>query len=348
MNEKLTTPRRFRGIRKQISMFLLTALVGFVGVVGLVAYKQGMFVQHTHIYFHAPDAMGINKGMSVRLYGVPVGAVKDIEFGERGGVRVRLGINSDYIPRLPRGSQARLIREGVVGAASIQIVTGTAGPDRVPVAEDEEIKFIPHRSMTEMVDEFRQVVAPAMEEVRKAAAEVADPRSDFRKSMAATRELLEELPETTRELRQLMRNADRTIVAVGRQAEATGRQAETAAKQAEGALAAVERLTGQAEQQLPVLTGKLATTLDSLNSTAIQVRETTRANGEALRELLTQAPTIMRGSSELVRDSQELAAAARRTWLLRDYIEPSQMRTLPVDSFESFDKREPAFSTRAP
>jgi hypothetical protein len=47
----------------------------------------------------------------------------------------------------------------------------------------------------------------------------------------------------------------------------------------------------------------------------------------------------VRGSGELVRDSQEIAAAARRTWLLRDYIEPTQMRTLPVDSFESFGKR---------
>jgi len=62
-------------------------------------------------------------------------------------------------------------------------------------------------------------------------------------------------------------------------------------------------------------------------------------SGEALRELLTQAPELMRGSGELVRDTQELTTAARRTWLLRDYIEPSEMRTLPVDSFESFGKR---------
>lgn len=344
MNEKLklTAPRRFRGIRKQISMFLLTALVGFVGVVGLVAYKQGMFVQHTYIYFNAPDAMGINKGMLVRLYGVPVGAVKDIELADRGGVRVRLGINSDYIPRLPRGSQARLAREGVVGAASIQIVTGTAGPERVPVSEGEEIKFIPQKGMTEIADDLRQLMTPVMEEVRKAAVEVADPRSDFRKSVSASRELIEQLPEAVRELRQLMRDTDAVVVALGRRADG-------AARQAEAALASVNRLTGQAERELPVIAGKLATTLDSLNSTAIQVRETTRANGEALRELLAQAPAMMRGSNELVRDSQEIAAAARRTWLLRDFIEPSQMRTLPVDSFESFGKREASgWSTRVP
>jgi phospholipid/cholesterol/gamma-HCH transport system substrate-binding protein len=324
MRETMAAPRRFRGIRKQISMFLLTAFVGFVGVVLLVAYKQGMFVQHTNVYFHAADASGINKGMSVRLYGVPVGAVKDIALAD-GGVRVRLGINSDYIPRLPRSSQARLVREGVVGAASIQIVTGSAAQDRTPVAEGEVIRFIPHRSMTEMVDEIRQQMTPAFQELRKAAAEMADPGSDFRKSVSAMRELIEQLPETTRDLRQLLRDTDRTVVAVGKQAEAT--------------LNTFARLGTQTEEQLPALAGKLGTTLDSLNATATQLRETTRTNGDALRELLTQAPELMRGSGELVRESQELAAAARRTWLLRDYIEPSQMRTLPVDSFESFGKR---------
>jgi ABC-type transporter Mla subunit MlaD len=313
MSETMAAPRRFRGIRKQISMFLLTALVGFVGVLLLVAYKQGMFVQHTNVYFHAADATGINKGMSVRLYGVPVGAVKDIELAER-GVKVRLGINSDFIPRLPRSSQARLVREGVVGAASIHIVNTSSGQDRTPVAEGEVIRFIPQRSMNEMVDEIRQQMTPAFQELRKAAAEMADPGSDFRKSVSAMRELIELLPETTRDLRQLLRDTDRTMIAVGKQAEST--------------LTIFARLGAQSEEQLPMLAGKLAATLDSSNASATQ-----------LRELLTQAPQLMRGSGELVRESQELAAAARRTWLLRDYIEPPEMRTLPVDSFESFGKR---------
>jgi phospholipid/cholesterol/gamma-HCH transport system substrate-binding protein len=334
MNEKLviTAPRRFRGIRKQISVFLLTAFVGFAALITLIAYKQGMFVQHTHIYFNAPDASGLNKGMSVRLYGVPVGQVKDIEFAERGGVRVRLGINRDYIPRVPQGSQARLAREGVVGAASIQIVTAGALPSRVPVSEGEDIKYIPHRTMNEMMDEVRAQMTPAFQELRKAAAELTNPDSDFRKSASSVNEVLNQMPALQRELRQLLRDTDATVLALGKSSAAVARQAETT-------LAVFERLGTQTGEQVPVIAGKLATTLDSLNATALQVRETTRANGEALRELLATAPDLVRGSGELVRDSQEIAAAARRTWLLRDYIEPTQMRTLPVDSFESFGKR---------
>lgn len=328
MNEKGTekhfAPRRFRGIRRQVNMFLLTAFAGFVGLVALVAYKQGMFVRHTNIYFHAPDATGINKGMPVRLHGVPVGAVKEIALADR-GVRVRVGINSDYIPLLPRGAHARLAREGYVGAASIQILPGTAATDRAPVAEGDEIRFVAQKGMAEMLDEVRQQMTPALQELRRAASEMANPDGDFRRSVGALRSLIEELPGATRELRQLLRDTDRTMVSVGRQAEET--------------FTVLTRVGMQTEEQLPVLAGKLGAALDSLDATATQVRETTRSSGEALRELLAPAPELVRGSGELVRDTQELTSAARRSWLLRDYLEPVEMRTLPVDSFESFGKR---------
>ena len=318
--DKSAPPRRFRGIRSQVNMFLLTAFIGFAGLLGVVAYKQGMFVQHTNVYFRAPDATGINTGTAVRLHGVPVGSVRDIQFAER-GVRVRMAINSEYISRLPRGAQARLTREGYVGAASIHILPGTAATDRTPVAEGDEIRFIAQKGVADMLDEVRQQLTPAFAELRKAAAEIADPASDFRRSVSALRATVEELPPATRELRQLMREADRTVITLGRQADRVG-------SRAEAALDVVARVGAQTERELPRLAAKLAGTLDSLDATAIQVRE-----------LLTQAPELMRGGNELVRDTQELTDAARRSWLLRDYVEPSQMRTLPVDSFESSGKR---------
>lgn len=329
---KLVAPRRFRGIRKQVSTFLVTAVLGFAGVVGLVAWKQGLFVDHTNVYFHAPDALNISRGMPVRLHGVPVGTVRDVTLADRGGVRVRLGINSDYVRRLTRSSVARLTREGYVGATSIQIVTGPADADQTPAAEGEEIRFVAQKGMADMLDEVRQQMTPAFQALREAAAEMANPESDLRRSVTAMRELMEELPPATRELREVMAQTNKTMINVSRHADNIGRQTETT-------LAVLQRVGEQTEQNLPMIAGKLATTLDSLDATAAQVRETTRANGEALREILASTPELMRGGSEVVRDTQEIASAARRTWFLRDYIEPSAMRTLPVDSFESFGKR---------
>jgi ABC-type transporter Mla subunit MlaD len=325
-------PRRFRGIRRQVNTFLITAFFGFLGVLAVVAWKQGMFVQHTNIYFHAPDALNISKGMPVRLHGVPVGSVREVALADRGGVRVRLGINSDYVPRLTRSSQARLTREGYVGATSIQIVNGPVDSDQTPAAEGEEIRFFAQKGMADMLDEVRQQMTPAFQALREAAAEMGDPGSDFRRSVSALREVLEELPPATRELRQVLAQTNRTMLTVSKQAESIGRQTEHT-------LGILARVGEQSEQHLPVLAGKLSTTLDSLNATAAQVRETTRANGDALREILASTPELLRGGAEVMRDTQELTSAARQTWLLRDYIQPSEMRTLPVDSFESFGKR---------
>jgi len=105
---------------------------------------------------------------------------------------------------------------------------------------------------------------------------------------------------------------------------------------------AAARLGAQAEQQLPAISGKLATALDSFVQAAEQVREQTRRNGEALNETLKQAPALMRESRDLardggdmVRDGQEILGAARNVWPLSSAVEARSMRTLSVDSFES-------------
>ena len=82
MQEEHARPIRFVGIGRKVSLFLLSAVLGVVGVILLVGYKQGIFVRHTTIYFHAADAFGINKGMAVRLFGIPVGAVSDLDISD--------------------------------------------------------------------------------------------------------------------------------------------------------------------------------------------------------------------------------------------------------------------------
>jgi hypothetical protein len=91
----------------------------------------------------------------------------------------------------------------------------------------------------------------------------------------------------------------------------------------------------QAEKQLPALAGKLDTTLDTITQAAAEIRSATRKNGEALHSVLSQIPALMRDGAQLMRDGEEVIAAAKNSWLLRDYIEPAAMRTVPLDSFES-------------
>ena len=296
-------PRRFAGIGRKVSLFFLTTVLGVIGVMLLVSYKQGAFVRHTAIYFYAADALGISKGMAVRLFGLPVGSVSDLDISDR-GVKVQLAINSEYIPRLPKGSQARLVREGYVGAGSIQIVPsrdpGRAGES---LAEGDEIEYIPARGVAELIDDFRNQLTPVIDDMRRMLAELNHPDGDFRKSVAGASTVFQQLPETNREMRQVLRDADRTVVAV--------------------------------ERQLPLLAEKLAHTLDQMSGASAQIRDTARKNGDALHEILVQVPGMLRDGGDLVRDGQDIVGAARNSWFLRDMIEAKSVRTLPLDSFES-------------
>lgn len=321
MQDTQALPRRFPGVRRQISLFLVIAVCALVGAVLLVAYKQGAFVRHTKIYFFAEDVFGINKGMSVRLFGLPVGDVSDLKITDR-GVQVELSIISEYAPRLTKGSSARLTREGYIGAANIQLLPGTdAKASREPVADGDVIGYAPARGVAELVEDIRAQLAPVVAELRKTLAELNRPDGDFRKSVKSASVLIQELPETNRELRRLLRDTDRTVVAVGGKADA--------------ALASTERLTARAAGELPALSKKLGATLDSINEAAAEVRAATRKNGEALHQVLLQTPALVRDGGQLLYESQELVGAAKASWLIRDNLEPPAMRTLPLDSFES-------------
>jgi phospholipid/cholesterol/gamma-HCH transport system substrate-binding protein len=317
MQEDLARPRRFAGIGRKVSVFLLSAVLGVIGVILLVGYKQGVFVRHTKIYFHAADAFGINKGTSVRLFGLPVGSVSDLDISDR-GVKVELQLISDYTPRIPKTTRARLVREGYVGAATIQLVPGgEAGHAAQPVAEGDEIEYVPARGVAELIEEFKTQLTPVINDMRKLVVELNQPNSDFRKSLAGANAVLQQLPETNRDARKVLQDTDTMI----RQADAT--------------FASLGRVSAHMEQQLPVVTGKLAATLDSVSETSAQIRETTRKNGEALHDALAQMPGLLRDGGDLVRDGQDVVGAARNSWLIRDNIEVKSMRSLPVDSYES-------------
>jgi phospholipid/cholesterol/gamma-HCH transport system substrate-binding protein len=322
MQDTQLLPRRFPGVRRQISLFLVTAVCALIGAVLLVAYKQGAFVRHTKIYFFAEDVFGINKGMSVRLFGLPVGDVKNLEITDR-GVRVELAIVSEYTPRLTKGASARLTREGYIGAANIQLMPGSDPKgSREPVSDGDVIGYVPARGVPELVEDIRAQLAPVVAELRRTLAEINRPDGDFRKSFASASALIQELPETNRDLRRFLRDADRTVLAVGSKADA--------------ALTSTERLTTQAASELPALTRKLGAALDSIGEAAAEIRAATRKNGEALHQVLVQTPALVRDGGQLLYDSQEVIGAAKNSWLIRDNLEPPAMRTLPMDSFESF------------
>jgi phospholipid/cholesterol/gamma-HCH transport system substrate-binding protein len=321
MSPAFTPPVRFSRLVLKVNAFLLVALLLVAAFLGLVAHKQGWFVHQTTIHFLTPNALGINQGMPVKLYGLTVGSVRRMDL-TLGGVDVQLSILSDHLWRMPKGSQAKFAREAsVVGASSIEIIPAKSGP---PLAEGDLIAFERSRSLAEVIEEIRRQTVPAFNELKQVLSHLNRSSEDVSVVLAALRAEAERLPATHLALQELLKEGARTTVRVGREASATLAAAQRASESA-------ERATDRVGEAVPELTGRLGRTLESIDAAATELRRTS----EQAQDVLTRTqPVVERGESAL-KEASEVMGAAKRVWPLSDSFTPPAGAMLAIDSFEA-------------
>ena len=313
MTATFVPPTRFSRLVLKVNAFLLIALLLGAAFIGLVAYKQGWFVHQTHIHFVTANALGLNKGMPVKLYGFTVGSVAGMELSEE-GVDVRLSVMSEYMHRIPKGSLAKHSREaGVVGAAVIDIVPGKPGP---AIAEGERIDFQPSRSIAEYIDDIRRQAVPAFNELKQVLGDFKGSGNDVAVTLSTLRKEMEALPQTHRDLRKLLTTAERTAAEFSTTAQAT------------------ERAMTNIERAVPELTTKLGSAIESIDGAAQQLRKT----GEEAQGTIQKAQPVLERGDAVARDAGEVFNAAKRVWPLSDSFNETTDRDLPIDSFDARSK----------
>jgi phospholipid/cholesterol/gamma-HCH transport system substrate-binding protein len=313
-------PGRFARLALKVNAFLLIALVLAASFIGMVAYKQGWFLHQSPIHFITPNALGLNKGMPVKLHGFTVGSVADMRLTD-GGVDVKLLIVSDYMKRIPEGSRARHAREaGVIGASVIDIIPGKGSQ---PLADNALIQFEPSRGITEIVDDFRRQAIPAFNELRSAMGQVSQAGNDITQILAGLRREVDQLPATHRAVRKLVEEATTATADLSFQTTAT--------------LDAVERVASSMEHTVPMLSDKLATSIGSIDAAALQLKKT----GEEAQLTLKSARPLLDNGESAAREANDVLTAAKRVWPLSDSFKDTGDGMLPIDSFEARGKGTP-------
>ena len=306
-------PGRFARLLLKVNVFLLIALALVAAFMALVAYKQGWFVRQSPLHFITPNALGITKGMPVKLHGFTIGSVSELKLGEQ-GVDVKLSIVSEYLRRIPQGSRARHAREsGVIGTAVIDIIPGP-GPQRV--AEGALIDFEPARGLSEIIDDFRRQAVPAFNEIKQAMTQLGRSGQDITQILAALRTEVDQLPETHSAVRKLLSEATRATSELNQQAGST--------------LAATERVANSLERTMP----KIAASIDSVDAAATQLRRT----GEEAQATLKSARPMLDHGEVAAREAGDVLSAAKRIWPLSDSFKDSSDGMLPIDSFDAQSK----------
>ena len=241
-------PGRFSRLALKVNAFLLIAFALAGSFIAMVAYKQGWFEHQSPIHFVTPNALGLNKGMPVKLHGFTVGSVSDMRLTD-GGVDVTILVMGDYLKRIPQGSYARHAREaGVIGASVVDIIPGTGSQ---PLAEGARINFEPSRGISEIVDDFRRQAVPAFNEIKAAMGNLSRAGQDITQILAGLRQEVDQLPATHRAVRKLVDDAATATADLSFQTTAT--------------LDAVERVATAVERAVPPLSQKLASSIDSVD-----------------------------------------------------------------------------------
>jgi phospholipid/cholesterol/gamma-HCH transport system substrate-binding protein len=310
-------PGRFARLALKVNAFLLIAFALAGAFIAMVAYKQGWFEHQSPIHFVTPNALGLNKGMPVKLHGFTVGSVSDMRLTD-GGVDVTILVMGDYLKRIPQGSYARHAREaGVIGASVVDIIPGKGSQ---PLAEGALINFEPSRGISEIVDDFRRQAVPAFNEIKAAMGNLSRAGQDITQILAGLRQEVDQLPATHRAVRKLVDEAATATADLSFQTTAT--------------LDAVERVATAVERAVPPLSQKLASSIDSIDAAAGQLRKT----GEEAQITLKSARPILDKSESAAREANDVLSAAKRVWPLSDSFKETGDGMLPIDSFEANGK----------
>jgi phospholipid/cholesterol/gamma-HCH transport system substrate-binding protein len=304
---------RFEGLERKTGLFLALAAALVLGAFLAALVRQGVFTQTTPLQFFANTAQGISKGMAAQLYGFKVGAVDAVGLETNGSVRVRLQIENEYLRLIPRGSTARLGKEGLIGVSVVEIVPGPAGAGSV--AQNETLKFERAGDFSTMAEDLSAQIRPILADLKSLTESINRPDGDIRQMLRNSRQASAELTAAAREWGKLATNADKGLTGVLAKADqAVDKVDSTFAK----ATATVDRLDASLAR-MPDLMLKLDRTLSNVEAASADL------------------PQTLRDARAAAHDGRAMIDGAKTTWPFNTMVgsEPApREQALPLNSFD--------------
>ncbi len=115
-------------LQVRIGAFILSGLLVFFAVIYLLGAQARYFERKYDLVAEFTEVGGLIEGATVRLAGVQVGRVTEVQLPEQSGakVRVTLTIARRYAERIRRDSEARIATQGLLGDKIVEITFGSA------------------------------------------------------------------------------------------------------------------------------------------------------------------------------------------------------------------------------
>jgi phospholipid/cholesterol/gamma-HCH transport system substrate-binding protein len=193
----MTQMTRDRQVAIRVGVFMLVGLTVLVTAVLLLGSKNGLFTQKSTLYAYFGDINGLVVGAPVRLAGLDVGRVSQIEFPEdlrERQARVEITVQDHYLQRLRSDSRAFVDSKGLLGDKLVNLTIGSA--DQPPLKDGDTIATRKSISLEDLTQKVDQVVT-SVTRVTDQAGAVLDSlaaeqtRADMQRIVHAVADLLE-------------------------------------------------------------------------------------------------------------------------------------------------------------
>jgi phospholipid/cholesterol/gamma-HCH transport system substrate-binding protein len=287
-----------RGTRR----FILIGVLLVIAVVTLILVKQGLFRPTVPLGFVADSAHDISKGTAVKVAGFRVGSITDIVLRPDGKVDVAIEVDADQMRFVTKDAIAELRKEGLVGAATIEIVPGA---DRSQLAAAEaKLTFSRSEGLTAMANQLRAEILPIIRDVKAITGTIADPKSGLPATLA-------QLRETSTSINTLLATSNQQVGELGGSAQ---------------------RLLGKAEEDLAHLGRTLETTNARLPGLLDKTEKTLQHVERISAEAESTVPATLRDGSAVAADVREIVGGAKQAWPIRNLVTPPGPSQLRPDS----------------
>jgi ABC-type transporter Mla subunit MlaD len=295
----------------------LLVLAGIAAAVAMVLLSDRFdFEPRYRLAVYLDDAEGLRPDSPVTFAGLPVGEVLAVEqvADPRGRVRAEVAVRRSR--RLPGDTVVRLASNGFFGDSFLAL-NGGAARDRPPLADDGSAVLVARPGfLAETGDKAQRLIDGLNATLDDGT------RANLQRLIANGADLAGEGAGLLRELRATQAR----LAAVVERADAVLARGASVAARAEDALAAVERLAGRIEAEVPALSVAASSALAALATAA-------RSAGAAADGFAAGAPALgdaLAATAVLARQASTVAArlAAGEGFLGQLLVSPALARDL--------------------
>jgi len=310
---------RFRHLKRKVAVFAAAAIVVVAVVILLIGKENDLFTKKYQLKVTVEKGTGFTRGMQVKLSGFRIGRLKSISLNEEARVDLVLLIDQKYQKWIRKDSTAKLVKEGLVGDAIIEVSVGSR--DIEALKENERLSFVKTKGLDELADELADKVKPVLSDVGEIIRYLNDPDGDIKQSMRNFNLLAKNLDLTRKKADSLLVHAEHQVGSVSGKLTTVLENASDTVYKANSSISSLE-------QKLPVL----------LTSAEISLKNVEKISGDlkhAEEALLPKVPLLLQKSEDALQGTNNVLHAVKGIWPISSRIKaPQENQFVPGDSHD--------------